>query len=342
MLRSTTATFPALLGLVETMLITPTFSNSELKRISTIIRNELHAKQEQSAVLAREQLRNSFYDHTDRRYTADSASIISALKEINKKSITAFHQTVRASHLTCSILGTKAAINRFEKLLKMVKKNHPCIEHIGSHALLLPQEQFVSKNIPSKSNIDLSIGTPIPITIHHVDYIPVVFALGVLGIPGFAGRLMSTVRDKEGLTYSIYAYAESFSGTEQGYMRILTFFTPLNAPAGLTSTYREIHSFFKKGISPAEFETFQTIFKTKQALLQDSPLKQLADLHTFNVNGFSVDEIQQFKARLRTTTRAQVNAVIKKYFDPKSFVVSAAGPIAAIEKDIKSLLKSIA
>lgn len=340
-LRSTSEVFPKLLQLVSTMLTAPTFASSELKRIKTTVQNELHIKQEQSSVIAREQLRNSFYEPTDRRYAANTEHIVAALAEVDTKSLRAYHQKVLSSFWTCSMAAEGSSIAQFTKLIKGVKQAIAPMIQTGSHLQHAPKQQFLSKQISSKSNIDFSIGTPLPITIHHPDYVPVTFALGVLGIPGFAGRLMSTVRDAEGLTYSIYGYTESFSGTEQGYVRILTFFTPEKTLQGLTSTFREIKKFFRGGISQAEFETFQTIFKTKQTLLQDSLLKQLADLHTFNLNGFTIDEMRQFKDRLSTITRAQVNTVIKKYFNPKSFTISAAGPIYTVQKDIQSFLKNV-
>jgi len=340
-LRSTSEVFPKLLQLVKTVLTAPTFASAELKRIKTTVRNELHIKQEQSSVIAREQLRNSFYEPSDRRYTAPDEDIVTALSEVDAKSLRTYHQKVLSSLWTCSIAAEGSSIAQFTKLIKVVKQATAPMIETGSHSQHVPKQQFLSKQIPSKSNIDFSLGVPLPITIHHPDYVPVTFALGVLGIPGFAGRLMSTVRDAEGLTYSIYGYTESFSGIEQGYIRILTFFTPEKTLQGLTSTFREIKKFFRGGISQAEFETFQTIFKTKQTLLQDSLLKQLADLHSFNLNGFTIEEMRQFKARLSTITRTQVNTVIKKYFDPKLFTVSAAGPVSTVQKDIQSFLKNV-
>ena len=211
----------------------------------------------------------------------------------------------------------------------------------SAHKQKATTNKVLLTNIPSRSNIDFSIGVPIPITIHHPDYLPLMFGLGVLSIPGFAGRLMNTVRDKEGLTYGIYGYLESFSGTEQGYARIVTFFNPPQTIQGITSTFREIKKIYESGITAAEFDRFQTIFTTKQSLLQDSLLRQLADLHSYNVHGFTVDEIAAHKAKLANITRKEVNDAIKKYLDPTRFIISGAGPTKASEKDLRKFVSTL-
>jgi len=194
------------------------------------------------------------------------------------------------------------------------------------------------KSIPSRSNIDFSIGASVPITLRDADYIPLVFALSVLGEPGFAGRLMDTVRIKEGLTYMIYTFTKGFGKGMSGYMTINTFFTPQKTLKALTSTFREVRKMYEKGVSTKEFETFKVIFNTKQTLLRDSVLRQFADLHSFNVNGFDVAEMEEFKERLQTVTRKEVNDVIKKYLDPKRLSISSAGPVKGLEKEIARFL----
>lgn len=340
-LQATSAAFPKLLPLVQIMLTTPTFSATELERITLNVRNELHIKQEQSATIAREQLRNSFYKASDRRYTASDKEINAALETIDTTALHTFHTYVLSAPWSCSIAADESAITQFKKMITRSKNTIENSATVKAHEQKTAAQAVHLKQIPSKANIDFSIGIPLPITIHHPDYVPVTFALGVLGIPGFAGRLMSTVRDKEGLTYSIYAYAETFSGHEHGYARIMTFFTPEKTIQGLTATFREIKKFYEKGISQSEFETFQTIFQTRQTLLQDSLLKQLGDLHAFNQNGFSIEEMKHFKQQLGTITRLQVNTVIKTYFNPSCFTISGAGPIHNIEKEIREFASSV-
>jgi zinc protease len=341
-LRSTAEVFPKLLRLVEVMLSQPTFAESELARIRTNVINDLQMKQEKSSAVAHEALRNSLYSKIDRRYTADSKTITKELFEVKTEQLKQYHEQVLAVTWTCTIAGTTQNISDLSKLLAKLKNGRPAEVQVPDHEQLPVKHRLILKDIPSRANIDFSIGAPVPITLHHPDYLPLVFALGVLALPGFAGRLMNTVRNKEGLTYMIYGYRESFSGTEQGYIRITTFFSPDKVVKGLTSTFRELKKFHMTGISAAEFKTFQTIFTTKQIMLQDSLLQRVSDLHTFNENGFSVEEMTEFNARMKTVTRTQVNEVIKRYFDPKNFTISGAGPVSGVKKELQIFVDTIA
>jgi zinc protease len=227
-----------------------------------------------------------------------------------------------------------------EKFLKSVKKNSQLIE--GVHQPKPPHPVLKLENIPSRQNIDLSIGAPLPITRSHPDFIPLSFAVAILGkAGGFAGRLMSTVREKEGLTYGIYSQLEGFSTDEQGYLRIMTFFAPDQAVTGLSSTFREIKKLFTSGVSQAEVTAFKTILGTQQSLIKDSFERTLADLHAYHCEGFSIADMKEYKEALSDVTRADVNRVIKTYLDPSLMSVSGAGPTTNVQADLRNWYQSV-
>ena len=340
-LRSTAVVLPKLLRLLEVMLTAPKFDQTELKRVKVKTTNELHHQQENSRAMADEQLQNALYGSTDRRHTASVKTLIAEIKTIKPAQLKTLHETAHNTPWSCTVAGNKASLAAFAKLIKKLRKNATITHTTGSHAQKTPKVDLRLTNIPSRSNIDFSIGVPVPITLHHPDYTALMFALGVLAIPGFGGRLMNTVRAEEGLTYMIYGYMESFSGEEQGYACVKTFFTPVQAKQGLTSTYREFKKLYEKGITAAEFNTFQTIFETKLKLLQDSLLKKLRELHTYNQHGFTVPEIIAHKAKLKKLTRKQVNEAIKEYLHPAKFVVSGAGPVQTVKKELQRVLQSV-
>jgi zinc protease len=215
-------------------------------------------------------------------------------------------------------------------------------ENKGIHELKLVKNKVLLTNIPSKQNIDFSIGAPISFTLHHPDYVPLNFALAVLGKwSSFAGRLVSTVREKEGLTYGIYARSEGFAGTEQGYWRIATFFAPDKALQGLTSTFREVTKLYKHGITEAEFDKFRVVLRTSQVLLNDSIMSLMSDLHAYHVHGFTLAEMAEHKNKINLITIKEVNEVIKKYLNPNNLIVAGAGPVNVVKKEIQNFVKSV-
>jgi predicted Zn-dependent peptidase len=341
--RSSAEVFKKVLSLVETMLLEPHFDSAELKRIKQTVTNALKESRENSRAIAHEQLRNALYGPHDRRYTFSDETLINEIAKSTPKELRAIHKKVCTLPWTCSIAANKEVVDVFKRSLSKVKGKYPeKAGEFGIHEQLTPAPTVVLKNIPSRQNIDFSIGAPVPITLHHPDYIPLVFALSVLGKwGGFTGRLMSTVREQEGLTYGIYAQAETFSNEEQGYWRIMTFFAPDKALKGLTSTFREIKKLYAHGITDFELDQFKQILNTAQVLKNDSTASLLNELHAYHLQKFSLAEIAEHKKRIFSVTKADVNNAIQHYLNPAHITVSGAGPTASVKKELQSFLKSV-
>jgi zinc protease len=329
-------------ALVAVMLQQPTFEKKEIVRIKETTINLIKDGAENTRAIALEQLRNSFYGQEDRRYTYPDAQLIEAVKTTTARDLTALHQRVLSSFFTCSVAssdtGLKTCINAITNIKQTASKHS---DPLGIHQQLPPQPRLVLKHVPSKQNIDFSIGAPVPITLHHPDYIPLLFGLLVLGGPLFSSRLMSTVREKEGLTYGIYAQADTFLNEEQGFLKVTTFFSPDKAISGLTSTFREIALLHKKGITEKELAQFKKIYKTRQELLNDSLSRQLNDLHAYHMQKFSLEEIAQHKAKIDTLTVSDVNTALRRYLNPTTMTISAAGPTQSIKKELESFANSV-
>lgn len=341
-IRATSAVFPKVLSIVETMLIAPRFETSELKRIKLTLTNLLKERQEESKIIAHELLRNELYGQSDRRYSFAEQALISLFPKINKKELDALHKRTSSLHWTASIAGNEADVKRFEASVKRCKPKTTVTTDDRIHQQKTPQPGLILRDIPSRQNIDFSIGAPLPISIHHPDYLPLAFGITVLGKwGGFAGRLMSTVRELEGLTYGIYAKTETFFNDEQGYWRVSTFFSPKQALQGITSTMREVTKLFEEGITPQEFDRFKAIIHTGDVLKNDSTASLLGELHSYHLQGFTLKEIESYKKRLDSITIKEVNAAVTQYLNPKWLTISGAGPIKDAHKSLQDFVKTM-
>ena len=342
-LRSTKQNFKKLLKLAETMFLSPTFTKSEIARIKSIVANDLHESKENTAKTSLDTLRNTLYGFNDRKYTYDVDETASVVKTVSAKHLKSFHALALSQPWTCTIAGEESAVKDFGKFVDTIKKKQsPTNESKSLHQQKPPKSAVILRDVPSRTNIDLSIGAPIPITLHHPDYIPLSFAITVLAKwGGFSGILMSTVRDKEGLTYTIYGRLEGFSGTEQGYWRIFTFFSPDKTVQGITSTFREISKFYKTGINQEQFDKFKTIINTQQALVKDSVTGLMMDLHAYHCHGFTIEEMNAHKSKVNDLTIDEVNNAIKSYLNPKDLTVCGTGPIKTVKKELEKFIKTV-
>ena len=342
-LKSTKQNFKKILKLVEMMFNSPTFEKSELVRIKETVTNELHEAKENTKQISLASMRNTFYGYSDRKYTYDIDATINEIKTTTTKQLKDFHNLIMKQSWTCSIAAESEMVIEFEKFIKDLKKKqkNPA-ENKSLHQQKPPKSIVILKDVPSRSNIDFSIGAPIPITLHHPDYVPLSFAITILAKwGGFSGILMSTVREKEGLTYTIYGRPEGFTGTEQGYWRIFTFFSPDKTLQGVTSTFREISNFYKNGVTEEQLNKFKTIVNTQQELIKDSITGVLHDLHAYHSQHFTLEEMFEHKKRVNNLTLEEVNHAIKTYLKPNTLTVSGAGPVKTVKKDLEKFIKTL-
>jgi zinc protease len=339
-LRGTATQFKKLLKLFSTLILEPSFPASELTRVKSVTTNVLHQAKEDSKTIAQNELRNLFYGKADRKYSYSINETMQALPKTSQADIKTFHSTVLNTKWCCTIAGNEAVIAALESCVKKIQSAGNTTQ--SSHKQKPAKPTLKLQNIPSRQNIDLSIGLPLPITRTHADYIPLAFAVAILGKwGGFAGRLMSTVREKEGLTYGIYGQLEGFTAQERGYFRIMTFFAPDKVVQGLNSTFREIRKLYTSGVSQAEVDAFRTILITQQTLTNDSLTRILSDFHGYHCEGYSVEEMKQHKKALHDVTKADINRVITEYLNPALISISGAGPTAGVQKELKEWFANV-
>lgn len=342
-LKATAQQFSKLMKLVELMLEKPAFKSAELKRIKATTTNELHDSKENSKAIALEELQNIFYGQADRRYNYEADELIKVVKVISARELKELHRTLFSRPWHVSVASADAGLKTLQQSLKRLKGQTALTPTDAIHQPLPANPALALREIPSRQNVDFSIGVPLPITFQHPDFLALHFGIAVLAKwGGFAGRLMSTVREKEGLTYSIYGRLEGFGGDEQGYLRIFTFFAPEKAVQGLDATFREVIKWYEKGVSEAEFLTFKTILSTQQTMLQDSTRRLLDDLHSYHCQGFTIPEMEAHKQRLHELTLDEVNEAIKTHMDPSYFSVSGAGPVKAIQNELRQWHRDVA
>ena len=331
------------LKLIEVMLISPAFDLDECKRAIETTNNALVLYKEDARALSHDALRRTLYGEVDRHFDFKPEIIAEALNNITPDDLKKLHERVMESYWTVSIGGNEKTVKDILKHIEKIKKSTatimPALSSVSTKTI--KGKQLVLQTVSSKQNIELSIGGNLPLSLSDPDLAAFSFGLAVLGKwGGFAGRLMSTVREKEGLTYGIYARSEGVSKSEIGYWRIMTFFAPKDVITGITSTLREIDKIHKTGITISEWERFKNILKTGEVLVYDSLSSTVEFVHSALVAGVTLEEYQAYRERMYSCSRAEVNQALKKYLNPENIVISAAGPVDKVAKDLKKLVKN--
>jgi zinc protease len=334
--------------LVAQMLHAPSFEPSEIKRIVQQVTNELIESQEDAKTRSIQVLVNTLYSKRDYRYNFGAKELTTAIATIKKSDLVSFHK--RAMQHTWTYTFASDTNDEKKTLSFLQKTQEPFVERQKkgqvqtkspvNETKKIEKKIVVLTSVPSKQNIEINIGASLPLTQDDSYYYAFVFGLSVLGKwGGFAGRLMSTVREKEGLTYGIYAKTDTTTYDSTGYWHIMTFFAPEKVKQGIASTLREVDLIKTKGITQVEFDRFKVILKTEETMLQDSLLQNVKRVHTLQLKGFTYEQMAERNKRMLAVTRAEVNAALKKYLDTSKLVISAAGPVKQKEKELMSLAK---
>jgi zinc protease len=148
---------------------------------------------------------------------------------------------------------------------------------------------------------------------------------------GFTGRLMGTVRDKEGLTYNIGASVDDDSIVD-GAWQISASFAPALLSKGIESTRRELVKWWTDGV------TDQELAARKQGAIGGyfvgmSTTSGLAETILINTQrGFDPTWLDAYPKAVKALTREQVNAAIKTHLNPSTMVLVEAGSVPASTK----------
>jgi zinc protease len=175
------------------------------------------------------------------------------------------------------------------------------------------------------------------ITRDNPDYYKLLVMDNVLGTgPGFTDRLSATLRDRQGLAYTVRATITNTAGKEPG-----TFTGYIGT---FPKSFLDVRHGFLKEFNKIRDEqpTKDEVEDAKKYLLGSLPFRfttmsaVAGQLLAAEKYGLGFDFLEKYKKEVEAVTPADVQAVAKKYLDPKTLTVVAVGPI---DKDGKPLEK---
>lgn len=179
--------------------------------------------------------------------------------------------------------------------------------------------------IPQKPSAQMYIGQYTGIERKDKDFIPFFLGINVLG-GGFSGRLMQTVRDRDGLTYGIYASHLGHINTG-GYWNIEGTFNPLLFQKGVDGTMVELKNWVNNGVTAEELAINKTniIGNFKVGLSTTSGLA--STILSVIERGLEPSYIDKYPQDIEAVTLEEVNAAIKKYIDLDRLIIIKAGSL---------------
>jgi zinc protease len=180
---------------------------------------------------------------------------------------------------------------------------------------------------PDKANAWMGAGLTVPLTDASPEYPAMMLATQVLG-GGTTGRLFSVLREKQGLSYGAYAGLEADAKNDRAVVMSNIIYAPQNVAAvekGLTGELARWATVARDELEPVRSELLQQRF---QGRANDDEL--VMALTALSQDGRTLEFDAALDEAFKKVSVDEVNAAVKKYFDPSKVVLIKAGDFKTV------------
>lgn len=326
---------PLVVSLIAEQLRTPALSAEEFEKVKQQFIGGLQRSLENPEFRAADVFTRTIYPVGHPNREASPEEYIAAANSAKLEDVKAFHaKHYGPAHMTLVIVGDidpSQVQSEVSKAFAGWSGGVPVIRPSKAVAGDVAKEQNVF--MPDKPSVSVVLGQPTGLQYRDPDFQALRLGTAILG-SGFTGRLMASVRDKEGLTYGIDSY-HSREMFNDGDWRISATFAPALLEKGIASTKRELNSWFQQGATAAEVESRKTnligTFKVSLATTGGMAASLLAAKH----RGLDVTWLDEYPKVVSALTTDQVNAAIKKHLKPENMFLIKAGTVPGANSGTK-------
>jgi zinc protease len=320
---------PLIIDTMAAELRAPALLVGEFNKAKEQFVGELEASVQDSTALASEAFGRAVFPegHPNRPHTLNE--YIAAAKTANLEQIKAFQAKYYGpAHMTLVVVGDVNDADTQADVTKAFSGWSGGQDYLRAAKPAAPTAASeITVPLADKPSVNVLFGQASGLRYSDPDNLALRIGTAILG-RGFTGRLMSTVRDKEGLTYNIGASMGDDSIVD-GVWEVSASFAPTLLAKGVESTRREVNKWWKDGI------TEQELASRKQGMVGSyfvslSTTEGLAETILANAQrGYDPSWLDGYPKAVKALTRDQVNAAIKAHINPSAMVLVEAGSVPA-------------
>ncbi|MES9945796.1 MAG: pitrilysin family protein [Candidatus Thiodiazotropha sp.] len=309
----------------------PSFAEEDIERLRQSILAGLVQDEQSPGSLGKKRLYQLVFG--DHPYASDPDGTIESVKAITRADIVATHKRLYvAKNALVAIVG---AVNRSqaESIAEQVTHGLEPGEQVAKLPQVAPLQGAIDEQIPFPSTQShLYIGQP-GMRRGDPDYFTLYVGNHILGGSGLVSLLSNEVREKRGLSYSVYSYFLPMRQTGLFQLGLQT----KNEQAGeaLQVVRETLKRFIREGPSEKELEA------AKQNITGGFPLRIASNgkiVEYLAVIGFydlPLDYLDRFTDKVAAVTREQIQDAFQRRIDPDRLVrvqVGRTAPLAKVSK----------
>jgi zinc protease len=323
---------PLIIDTLAAELRTPALLVGEFNKAKEQLIGELEASTQDSGALAAEAFGRAVFPEGHPNRPRTLKEYIAAAKAANLEELKAFQAKYYGpAHMTLVVVGDVNDADTQADIAKAFAGWSGGQDYVRTaKPAAATAANVITVPLTDKPSVTVLFGQSSGLRYSDPDSLALRLGTAILG-RGFTGRLMSTVRDKEGLTYNIGANISEDSIVD-GAWEISASFAPALLSKGVESTRREVNSWWKDGV------TDQELASRKQGVIGSyfvslSTTLGLAETILANAQrGLDPGWLDAYPKALKALTRDQVNAAIRAHLNPNTMALVEAGSVPAAAK----------
>lgn len=324
--RALVEDFPRVMDVMAEMLRTPAFDPDEFRKARAQLAADVQRRMEKTSARASAAFSQRLFPNGHPNHRLSPETLLERLQALTLKDIQDYHDGhFGATEWTLAVVGdldhdriASVTADAFEGW-----EPHDAEPAYATDAA----PEAVGRSVvpmPDKSNVDVRLGHTLPLRRDHDDFTALYVGNYILG-GDFAARLMSTVRDEMGLTYSIRS---SLSGVTTRYAGSWQTSITLSHDAldeGIAATKTVIRRFVEEGATEDELEAKKTTITGSYTVGLATTERLAQSILTNAERGFEVSYLDRFPEEIRALSLDDVNAAIARYLRPDEMQEALAG-----------------
>jgi zinc protease len=326
---------PEVLALVRDLLRAPTFPAAEFEQLRSENLTQIEASRNEPTAVGSRELGRALnrFPKGDVRYNPSFDESLAAYKGARLADVKRFYDTMYgANHASMALVGdfdahemevqVKAAFGDWTSRARFVRLPNPA-------AAQKPESRQIET--ADKANAFYLAALPVKVQDSSPDYVALAVVNHVLG-GNVQSRLMARLRQKDGMSYGTGSNLQASSFEPTGMVFVYAMYAPQNLERVKQGVKEELELFVRDGISQQELDDAKKgmlqEFQTGRA--QDDGLARdlVSHLRTGRTMAFGT----AIEAQLQALTLAQVNAAVRQYVEPASFLNVYVGDFAGAAK----------
>lgn len=314
------------LEILKNILNHPRFDDDAVERVKGQIFSIIKSKEKDPEYLASQALARSIFGNHP--YSRAPYGTIKSIQDISKNDLINFvRNRFTKQNISISISGDYADHNIANLLDEYIILPETAINPPLFDPIILNGGGILHVQAPSPQSV-IKFGLK-GVKRNDENFYPLYIMNHILGGGGFESRLMSEIREKNGLVYGIYSYLDTYEKT--GLLVGSASTENINVPQATSLIRAELKKMREQGITKGELEI------TKNYMINSFPLKMTKNsnlasfLDVMQHDNLGIDFLQKRNSYIKNVTLKQINNLSAKYLNEKNLHIVVSGDVSTTE-----------